>query len=87
MFCLIAAVRMPGMTRLHLCHRLVTAESPFQPARKRPILTTVLVLYDGARERAFSAGIGYLAKPIEQDDLLACARSVQTHTGRGRTTH
>jgi hypothetical protein len=27
------------------------------------------------------------AKPIEQDDLLACARSVQTHTGRGRTTH
>jgi CheY-like chemotaxis protein len=35
---------------------------------------------DGVRERALSAGvIGYLSKPFDENDLLACNRSALTH--------
>ena len=72
--CLIADVQMPGMTGLDL-HRHLSASG-------KPIPTILITAYpdDGVRERALSAGvIGYLSKPFEQDDLLACIRSAFTH--------
>jgi FixJ family two-component response regulator len=77
--CLIADVQMPGMTGLDLCQRL--------SASGKPIPTILITAYpdDGVRERARSAGvIGYLSKPFEEDDLLACIRSALTHAGSGR---
>jgi CheY-like chemotaxis protein len=59
-----------GMTGLGLYQRLSTSE--------KPIPTIFIEAYpdDGVRERALSAGvIGYLSKPFEDDDLLACVRS------------
>ena len=71
--CVIADVQMPGMTGLELYRRL--SESA------KPIPTILITAYpeDGARERALSAGvIGYLSKPFDEDDLLACVRSALT---------
>ena len=68
--CLIADVRMPGMTGLELHDRLVETG--------RSIPTILLTAYPNGRdrERALRAGvICYLAKPYNQDDLLACIRS------------
>ena len=76
--CLIADMQMPGMTGLELYQRLSTSE--------KPIPTILITAYpdDGVRERALSAGvIGYLSKPFEEDDLLACVRSALTHAGSG----
>ena len=53
----------------------------------KPIPTILITAYpdDGVRERALSAGVvGYLSKPFEQDDLLACIRSALTHAHSGR---
>ena len=72
--CLIADMQMPGMTGLELYQRL--------SASGKPIPTILITAYpdDGARERAFSAGVvGYLSKPFEEDDLLACIHSALTH--------
>jgi hypothetical protein len=55
---------------LGLYQRLSTSE--------KPIPTILIEAYpdDGVRERALSAGvIGYLSKPSEDHDLLACVRS------------
>ena len=71
--CLVADMRMPGMTGLELYRRLSTSE--------KPIPTILITAYpdDGVRERALSAGvIGYLSKPFEDDDLAACVRSALT---------
>ena len=71
--CLIADVQMPGMTGIELYQRLSTSE--------QPIPTILITAYpdDGVRERALSAGvIGYLSKPFDEDDLLACVRSALT---------
>ena len=39
---------------------------------------------NGVRERALAAGvIGYLSKPFEEDDLLACIRSALKDAGSG----
>jgi len=39
---------------------------------------------NGVRERALAAGVfGYLSKPFEEDDLLACIRSALTDAGSG----
>jgi CheY-like chemotaxis protein len=46
-----------------------------------PIPTILITAYpkDGARERTLAAGvIGYLSKPFDEDDLLACVRSALT---------
>jgi FixJ family two-component response regulator len=77
--CLVADVQMPGMTGLELHQRL--------SASGQPIPTILITAYpdDGVRERALAAGvIGYLSKPFEEDDLLACVRSalVSAHSGR-----
>jgi FixJ family two-component response regulator len=68
--CVIAGVQMPGMTGFELHQRL--------SASAEPIPTVLITAYpdDGARERALSAGvIGYLSKPFDENDLLACVRS------------
>src|SRR5258708_26224356 len=77
--CLIADMQMPGMTGLEL-HRHLSASG-------KPIPTILITAYpdSGVRERALSAGvIGYLSKPFEEDDLLACIRSALTRAHRGR---
>ena len=74
--CLIADMQMPGMTGLELYQRL--------SASGTPIPTILITAYpdDGIRERARSAGVtGYLSKPFEEDDLLACIRSALTRNG------
>jgi FixJ family two-component response regulator len=76
--CLITDMQMPGMTGLELYQRLSTSG--------KPIPTILITAYpdDGVRERARSAGvIGYLSKPFDENDLLACIRSALTHARSG----
>ena len=71
--CLIADMQMPGMTGLELHQRLSTSG--------KPVPTILITAYpdNGVRERALAAGVlGYLSKPFEEDDLLACIRSALT---------
>ena len=68
--CLIADVQMPGMTGLELHRHLV--------ALGKTIPTILITAYpdDSARERALGDGVvGYLSKPFDENDLLACIRS------------
>ena len=68
--CLIADVRMPGMSGLELYRRLV--------ASGKPIPTVLITAHsdDGVRARALQAGIiCYLTKPFREDDLLGCINS------------
>ncbi|SFM34834.1 response regulator transcription factor [Variovorax sp. OV329] len=68
--CLIADMRMPGMTGLELHGRLAAAGTP--------IPTVLITAYPDERERvrALEAGvICFLAKPFTADDLLACVVS------------
>ena len=68
--CLIADMQMPGMTGLELHHHL--------SASGKVIPTVLITAYpdDGVRERALAAGVsGYLSKPFDENDLLACIRS------------
>ena len=77
--CLIADMQMPGMTGFELYQRLSTSG--------KPIPTILITAYpdDGVRERALAAGvIGYLSKPFEEDDLLACIRAALTHGDSGK---
>jgi FixJ family two-component response regulator len=77
--CLIADVNMPAVSGLDLHQRL--------SASATPIPTILITAYpdDDARKRALSAGvIGYLSKPFEEDDLLACVHSALTSAGSGR---
>jgi FixJ family two-component response regulator len=68
--CLIADIRMPGMTGLDLHRHLVASGNP---------IPTVLITahYDEAgRTSALQAGvICYLAKPFNEEDLLGCLHS------------
>lgn len=68
--CLIADMRMPGMTGLELFSHLIAVGTP--------IPTVLVTAYPDkvARTRALKAGIRcYLAKPLEPDALLACILS------------
>jgi FixJ family two-component response regulator len=68
--CMIVDVQMPGMTGPELHSRLI--------ASGEPIPTILITAYpnERARERALQAGvIGYLSKPFNEDDLLACIRT------------
>ena len=76
--CVIADMQMPGMTGLELYQRLSTSG--------KPIPTILITAYpdNDVRERALAAGvIGYLSKPFEEDDLLACIRLALTHACSG----
>jgi FixJ family two-component response regulator len=69
--CMIADVQMPGMTGPELHNRLVASGAP--------IPTILITAYpdERARGRALQAGVlCYLAKPFDEDDLIACIRSV-----------
>ena len=71
--CLIADMQMPGMTGLELYQRLSIS------GKRIPTILITAYPDDGVRERALSAGVvGYLSKPFEEDDLLACVRSALT---------
>jgi CheY-like chemotaxis protein len=68
--CLIADVQMPHMSGLELYRRIA--------ASGISIPTILITAYpdDGTRLRALEAGvIGYLTKPFNINDLLACIRS------------
>jgi FixJ family two-component response regulator len=77
--CLIADMRMPGMTGLELYKRLVETGS---------IIPTILITAfpdDRDRARALRAGVVcYLAKPFKDDDLLECVRSALELREAGR---
>src|SRR3981189_1501108 len=76
--CLIVDMQMPGMTGLEL-HRHLSASG-------KPIPTILITAYpdNGVRERALAAGvIGYLSKPFDESDLLACIRSALTNACSG----
>lgn len=65
--CLIADIQMPGMTGIELYSRLVGAG--------HTIPTILVTAYpdDVARTRALKDGIiGYLGKPLDEDDLIRC---------------
>jgi FixJ family two-component response regulator len=70
MSCLIADVKMPEMSGLELHDRLV---------KSGDIIPTILITAfpnDRDRKRASRSGvICYMAKPFNDDDLLACIRS------------
>ncbi len=80
--CLIADVRMPGMSGLELHRRLVLSGNP---------IPTVLITAhpdDGTRARALEAGIiGYLTKPFDENDVLGCIRSPSTIARRMGRAH
>jgi FixJ family two-component response regulator len=68
--CLIVDVQMPGMTGLEL-HRHLLASG-------KTIPTILITAYpeESMRERALGCGVvGYLRKPFDENDLLACIRS------------
>ena len=68
--CLIADVQMPGMTGLELHRHLV--------ALGKTLPTILITAYpdDSVRERALGDGVvGYLSKPFDENDLLACIQS------------
>jgi FixJ family two-component response regulator len=72
--CLIADVRMPGMTGLELYRHLVAAG--------KPIPTVLITAHsdDGVRARALKDGIiCHLTKPFREDELLGCIRSALDH--------
>jgi FixJ family two-component response regulator len=76
--CLIADVRMPGMSGLDLYEHLV-ATSTFIP-------TILVTAYpdEAIRARALRAGAGcYLAKPLKPDELLACIHSALVLGAKG----
>ena len=68
--CLIADVQMAGMSGLELHNRLVGRATSF------PTILITAYPNDRDRSRALQAGvICYLAKPINDEDLLACVCS------------
>jgi FixJ family two-component response regulator len=67
--CLIADMRMPGMTGLELYQHLI--------ALRRPIPTILMTAYPNERTRAQASKahiVGYLAKPFAAEELLASLR-------------
>jgi FixJ family two-component response regulator len=68
--CLIADMRMPGMSGLELRHHLVAAGAP--------VPTILITAFPDERDRARAKAAGvvcYLAKPVEETALLGCIQS------------
>lgn len=67
--CLIADMRMPGMTGLELFRHLVAAGTPI------PTILVTAYPDETLRAQALKAGVCcYLAKPLVPDALLGCIR-------------
>jgi FixJ family two-component response regulator len=78
--CLISDVQLPGMTGFELCEHLVSSG--------RPVPTILITAFpdDEGRARALRAGvIGYLIKPFNEQELIACIWSAldRRDTGSG----
>ena len=68
--CLISDVRMPGMSGLELHNHLVGS------GKVIPIILITAFPDDADRARALRAGVFcYLAKPFNENELLACIQS------------
>ena len=68
--CLIADVHMPGMTGLELHHRLVASGNPV------PTILITAHVDDKVRAEALGAGVvAYLAKPVDESQLLSSINS------------
>jgi FixJ family two-component response regulator len=67
--CLIADMRMPGMSGLELHNHLVTTK------KRVPTILITAFPDDSDRGRALQAGVTcYLAKPYDDEELLGCVR-------------
>lgn len=74
--CLVADMRMPGMTGLEL-HRHLRDHGT-------PVPTIIMTAHadEAARQAARQAGVhGFLPKPLQPDDLLACIGSALDDAG------
>jgi FixJ family two-component response regulator len=77
--CLIADVKMPGMTGLELHSRLVAS------ARSIPTILITAYYYERVRAQALNAGVVcYLTKPFNESELLACIDSALGDQRTGR---
>ena len=77
--CLIADVRMPGMTGPELYTRLVASSTPI------PTILITAYADEAARAYHLKGGIRcYLVKPLKPDELLASIRSA-IGDGKGKT--
>ncbi len=79
--CLIAEVRMPGITGPKLHARLIGAEAP--------VPTVLMIAYRdaGVRARRLAAGaVGYVSRPFAEDQLLPYLRAaLHGENGEGAT--
>ena len=74
--CLLADMRMPGMTGLELHQHLIDAGTPV------PTIIMTAHADAGPREAALRAGVHcYLRKPLQPAELLACIRSALPDPG------
>jgi FixJ family two-component response regulator len=68
--CLLADMRMPGMTGLELHQHLLSGGTPV------PTIIMTAHADEAARQSALQAGVRcYLRKPLHPNELLACIRS------------
>jgi FixJ family two-component response regulator len=74
--CVIADVNMPGMTGPELHRRLVAQGSAI------PVILITAYPDDSVREQELRAGVvGYLSKPFDEADLIACLRLALARPG------
>jgi FixJ family two-component response regulator len=74
--CLIADMRMPGMSGLDLHNRLVALGTPI------PTILITAFPDDRDRTRALQVGVvSYMAKPFDEGELLASIRAVSKSNG------
>jgi FixJ family two-component response regulator len=72
--CLIADVRMPGMTGLELHDHLVQSGNPI------PTILVTAFPNDRDRTRAMKTGVAcYLTKPFDEVELLVCIQRALKH--------
>ena len=77
--CLITDVRMPGMTGLELHERLIAS------GKQIPTVMITAFPTDAERVRAMQAGVvGYLVKPFDESQLIACIMSALGRDSTGR---
>ena len=77
--CLITDIRMPGMSGLELHDRLLAS------GKRIPTIVITAFPTDAERARALGAGVaGYLIKPFDENELVACLTSSLAPPGADR---